>query len=388
MKPRSGRLWLVCSGFLVFLLGGCWAGVALLPAPVPTPALPPTPTRPAWPTFTPTPSPVPRIPPTFTPSPENRLSPTPTPVGGGSGDLIFQRNFDVYTGRFTTLPMEIAYQARGSAQPGVLIATQAGIDGMDWSPDGKRLIFSTRNFLGVSQLFVVDVARDGINGLMNTQQLYTGPEGGTDPSWSPDGTQIAFLSGTAETGNLRLCMMNSDGRNTRCLVENFGRIADPDWAPDGQSIVFSANYFGNFHLYTVNLRGDPPLRLTDPLAGAYSPQFSPAGDWIVYSTDLDGNAEIYRIRPDGTDNTRLTNDPAADSTPAWSPDGQWISFFRQLPASRSTTLCTLPASGGRLSCRADFPPGTNLYPRWRPAITTLLRQRRPMADLSGPDLRP
>lgn len=386
MKAPSGRAWLVFSGILVFVLAGCAAGLAQRPSPVaaPTataPALIQTPAPPVADTTRPAPA----RSATAAPAPQTPAPSTPTPTGGGSGDLIFQSNFDVYTGRYLDRPLQIAFQACGSAQPGGLIFTQSGIDGMDWSPDGKHLVFSTRNFLGVSQLFVIDVGAQGISGLANVQQLYTGLEGGVDPAWSPSGNQIAFVSGSAAAS--RLCVMNADGKDIRCLVEHFGQIQRPDWSPDEKSIAFSANRFGTFHIYLVTLDGAAPLRLTDALAAADSPQYSPAGDWIVYQTNLDGNDEIYKIRPDRSGNTRLTDDPAADFTPAWSPDGQWISFFRQLPTGRSTTLCTLRADGSDLACRADFPSGFNLYPRWRPEITTLFRLRHPLVDGSGPGTR-
>lgn len=381
MRARNGRLMMIFAGVILFVLGACRFPFSLPPSAQPTERVTPR----AVPTATLIPGATATLAPRPTPAPTNpppeEPTRTPTLTGGGSGDLIFQSNFNLFTGQFSGQPLQIVYQAYGSNQPAGMIFTRSGVAGMDWSPDGRQLLFSAQNFLGTFQLFVFDIGRGGISGQANVKQIYIGPAGGIDPAWSDDGEWIAFISSPADSKNRRLCVIDADGKNMRCLLEHFGRMAQPDWSPDGQTIVFFSDRCGASCIYRIDLGEDIPIRISELGANASAPQFSPDGRWIVYSTDRDKNYEIYKVRPDGSENTRLTQQAADDLTPAWSPDGRWISFFRRNAATGSTTLCNMRADGSDLACREDFPAGNNLYPRWRPEIRLPQRLHQPTAHI-------
>ena len=56
------------------------------------------------------------------------------------------------------------------------------------------------------------------------------------PAWSPDGRQIAFLSGFA--GEREIYVMNADGSDVTLLTDNFSYASDLAWSPDGRQIAF------------------------------------------------------------------------------------------------------------------------------------------------------
>jgi Tol biopolymer transport system component len=100
----------------------------------------------------------------------------------------------------------------------------------------------------------------------------------------------------------------------------------PTWSPDGTRIAYYTNRHGLWQLYTINKDGTGEARLMTSAGNDYFPAWSPDGTKIAFTTDRDGNSEIYVVNADGTNPVRLTNDSAFDLQPTWSPDGTQIAF--------------------------------------------------------------
>ena len=69
------------------------------------------------------------------------------------------------------------------------------------------------------------------------------------PSWSPDGTKIAF--GTDRDGNYEIYVMNVDGSNLINLTNNAATDYYPSWSPEGTKIAFGTNRDGNYEIYVM-----------------------------------------------------------------------------------------------------------------------------------------
>ena len=158
-------------------------------------------------------------------------------------------------------------------------------------------------------------------------RLTTNPAADFDPTWSPDGTRIAFRS--QRDGNDEIYVMNVDGTCQANLTNDSVNEWSPAWSPDGTRIAFARFYDSNSFtdIAVINLDGSGLTRLTTD-SGEY-PTWSPDGKRIAFSTARDGNYEIYVMNADGTGQTRLTNNPAYDMSPAWSPDEKRIAFDTQ-----------------------------------------------------------
>jgi Tol biopolymer transport system component len=136
------------------------------------------------------------------------------------------------------------------------------------------------------------------------------------PTWSPDGSRIAFT--TFRHGRGEIYVMDANGRQQRRLTRNTAHDDHAAWSPDGRRIAFMSTRAGNSEIYVMNADGTAQRRLTNEPKNDYLPTWSPDGSRIAWRTDRDGNAEIYSMSADGTDVARLTNSPWAETSPDWS----------------------------------------------------------------------
>jgi len=178
-----------------------------------------------------------------------------------------------------------------------------------------------------SDIYLLDVDAALQGGQPALQRLTTDSATDFDPTWLPDGSQIAFRS--QRDGNDEIYIMNSDGTCQLNLTNNPADDWSPAFSPDGTQIAFAHFFDSNSFsdIAVINADGSGMLRLTTS-HGEY-PAWSPDGTRIAFTSARDGNYEIYVMNADGTDQTRLTDDPAYDMSPVWSPDGRQIAYDTQ-----------------------------------------------------------
>lgn len=199
----------------------------------------------------------------------------------------------------------------------------------------------------------------------NTVHVYTIKPDGTDekttsddpavldglPSWSPDGTKIAFTSNQADS--YEIWIMNEDGSDRRRLSRMNGWDGLPKWSPDGTRIVFSgerSNEEGqkSFEIFIANSDGSNVINLTGTeeheahedtshehshtLIWDSCPTFSPDGTKILFASNRDGDPSrpiLYTMNIDGSDQKKLGFPLIVDGTDAdWSPVTNQIVFCR------------------------------------------------------------
>ena len=188
-----------------------------------------------------------------------------------------------------------------------------------WSPDGKQIAFMSERD-GHRQIYVMDA--DG----NNQRNLSDNEFDEWEPSWSPDGKRIAF-SARREAHvkkefdmTYEIYVMDADGQNEQRLTDNRNNDWKPVWSPDGERIAFAADRKGDvvsFDIYVMDADGGNQQKLTNHRASDGSPSWSPDGERIVFNSNRDGNAEIYVMDADGSNLQNLTNNPHNDGSPAW-----------------------------------------------------------------------
>jgi Tol biopolymer transport system component len=148
------------------------------------------------------------------------------------------------------------------------------------------------------------------------------------PSWSPDGTRIAF--GRNHDDNTDVYVISANGTGLVRLTSDPASDSQPSWSPDGDRIAFASDRDGDLEIYVMDVDGSDVTRLTDNEAGDGQPAWSPDGTKIAFVSDSEEpeNRDIYVMNADGSGRTRLTTLPSEDWFPAWAPDGARIAFSR------------------------------------------------------------
>ena len=185
-----------------------------------------------------------------------------------------------------------------------------------YSPDGSQIAFSVNGGIWI-------VNNDGTNPNLITF------EGDSQPSWSPDGTKIAFSS--TRTGVAQIFTITPIGTDvTNISNDPNGQDRFPTFSPDGTKIAFQRTPTSGLNLvgkiWTMNANGSGQMQITLGLGNDERPTYSPDGMTIAFSTNRDGNYEIYKILAVGGVATRLTNNAASDRNPSWAPDNSSIAF--------------------------------------------------------------
>jgi len=189
---------------------------------------------------------------------------------------------------------------------------------------GDAGVFSTRityvNREGrVNRLVVAD--SDGYG----EQSVLTLKEPIMSPSWSPDGSHLAYV--TFEQGRAVIYVQSLFTRQRFVLAAFPGSNSAPAWSPDGKQLAIVLTRDGTSAIYLVHPDGTGLRRITFSDAIDTEPSFSPDGRFLIFSSDRGGSVQIYRMPADGGYAERVTFDGNNNYSPRYNPDGNSFVFM-------------------------------------------------------------
>lgn len=181
-----------------------------------------------------------------------------------------------------------------------------------WSPDGSQLMFMSSMF-GNPELFITDASGQ------RPKRLTYSNGANTSPSWNPKtGQQVAFVSDRG--GIPQLYMMNSDGSSqAKVNLPDMGYVIDPSWSPNGQLLGFSwRRPNGNYDIYVMEIVSHQLVELTRDAGRNERPSWAPDGRHLVFESTRTGTRQIWSMLADGTQ-ARLLTKQGQNESPNWSP---------------------------------------------------------------------
>ncbi len=212
---------------------------------------------------------------------------------------------------------------------------------VDVSPDGKQLVF---DLLGDLYLLPVEGGE--------ARALTSGAAWDEQPRWSPDGKRIAFTSDRA--GGDNVWVVDRDGTDARQVTkETFRLLNSPEWTPDGQYVAARKHFTstrsagaGEIWLYHANGPAGEGVQMTkrrNEQKDEGEPAFSPDGRHLYWSMDAtpgtsfeynkDGNSQIYtiqRLDRESGEVITLVGGPGGAIRPTPSPDGKRLAYLKRV----------------------------------------------------------
>ena len=267
-----------------------------------------------------------------------------------------------------------------NGKPKMIASFRIFPDGLTWSADDKRLIYSLWNGRDSDELSEVTVAngsvkrldfagralqptvsskgdklafrtsyvssniwrRDLLHPNSPAVELIPSSRAQRDAQYSPDGKRIVFAS--LRSGGPGVWISGEDGSNLVQISNPNYMSGSPQWSPDGNRIVFDSRPLDRWEIYLADVSERIPRKLVTNISGIIRPHWSRSGEWIYFSSHDPGSMGVYRCPASGGDAIALSKDIDGVS-PQESFDGKSV-YFASLGGNSTLKKVALPEQPG------------------------------------------
>lgn len=213
---------------------------------------------------------------------------------------------------------------------------------------GDKGVFSTKITYVVKRGTRYELQVSDADGA-NAQSVLASNEPIISPAWSPDGSQIAYVS--FDQKKPVVVVQNLAQGATRTLANFRGNNSAPAWSPDGSKLAVTLTRDDIAQLYVIRASGGELRRMTVTPAIDTEASFSPDGKWIAFTSDRGGSPQIYRMPAEGGPAQRLTFEGTYNVRPRYSPDGKAIAFVQR--ESQRYRIAVLEIDTGQVTVLTD-----------------------------------
>jgi TolB protein len=237
-----------------------------------------------------------------------------------------------------------------------VFASNEPIMSPSWSPDGSRLAY-----VSFDQKKPIVMVQNLAQGATKPVAAFRGNN--SAPAWSPDGRYLAVA--LTKDGLTQVYRIPSGGGNAERLTESSGIDTQPAYSPDGQTIAFTSDRGGSPQIYRMPANGGPAQRIT--FEGTYNvgPRFSPDGRYIVFVQRDGGRFRIASLEL-ATGQVQVLTDGALDDSPSFSPNGKMVLYEAQVGGRGQLAAVS---GDGRVRQRLTSSAGDVQDPAWGPMPT-------------------
>jgi len=256
---------------------------------------------------------------------------------------------------------------------------------------GEKGVFATRiayitKTAGKYSLWIAD--SDG----ESAQSALTSSEPIISPTWSPKGSQLAYVSFESRKPVIYVHELSTGKRK---VMANFkGSNSAPAWSPDSRSLLATLSRDGGSQLYQIDVATGEAKRLTQNSGIDTEPTYTQDGSKIYFVSDRGGSPQIYKMSASGGSVERVTFGGSYNISPALSPDGRWLTYISRVGGQFKVQVMNL--STGQTSAitdttadeRPSFAPNSKLIVyatvfQGREALMTSTLDGKIKAKLSG-----
>jgi len=236
--------------------------------------------------------------------------------------------------------------------PQTLLTSDQPIMSPAWSPDGSQIAYVSFES-GQAEIFTHNIR----TGVRKSRSKFPGLNG--SPAWSPDGKKLAMT--LSKEGNPDIYILDLASNKLQRVTNHWSIDTEAVWMTDGKSIVYTSSRSGKPQLYKQSVVAKSrPERLT--FEGGYnaSASISADGKSVAY---VHGEGNIYRIAvlELATKSSRILTDGPLDESPVYAPNNSMILFASQ--EKRQAVLAAVSVDG-RQKQRLAFSDGEVREPSW------------------------